>query len=48
MVLFRRPIAPTLVDLWIVRYGILPLTVLILLIGPWFLEVLDRTLDVLV
>jgi hypothetical protein len=43
MILFRRPLAPTRVDLGVVRYGIVPLTVLIYLCGPWFIGVLDRS-----
>ncbi len=43
IILFRRPCAPTRLDLRIVRYGILPLTVLILMCGPWFVGVLGRS-----
>lgn len=43
IILFRRPLAPTQLDLRIVRHGILPLTVLILMCGPWFIGVLGRS-----
>lgn len=40
MILIRRPLAPTKFDLAIVRYGILPLFVVVLWLGPVLLRLL--------
>ncbi|MGN6544696.1 MAG: hypothetical protein ACTHK7_06590 [Aureliella sp.] len=40
IILFRRPMRPTQMDLSIVRYGIVPLLFLVAGAGPWFLRLL--------
>jgi len=40
LILFRRPLAPSRLDLWIVRYATLPLMILIGRLGPAFLRVI--------
>ncbi len=40
IVLFRRPMQPTRVDLAIVRYGIVPLLFIVAGAGPWLLRLL--------
>lgn len=45
ILLFRRPLAPTRVDLALVRYATLPLLVLILACGPTFLRLIGTPSD---
>ena len=40
IILFRRPMRPTRLDLSIVRYGIIPLLFIVAGAGPWFLRIL--------
>ena len=40
IILFRRPIHPTWLDLALVRYGIVPLLFIVAGAGPWFLRLL--------
>ena len=40
IILFRRPIQPTRLDLAIVRYGIVPILILIVCVVPWMLRML--------
>ena len=40
IVLFRRPMHPTRLDLAIVRFGIVPILMLVVGAGPWLLRVL--------
>jgi len=40
IILFRRPMNPTLLDLAIVRYGIIPVLILVASAGPWLLRLL--------
>ncbi len=40
VILFRRPMRPTPLDLSIVRYGIVPLLFIVTGAGPWFLHIL--------
>ncbi len=40
IILFRRAIHPTCLDLLLVRYGIVPLLFIVSIAGPWFLRLL--------
>jgi hypothetical protein len=40
LILHRRPAAPTPWDLAIIRYGIFPLFILVMGLGPWFLRII--------
>jgi len=40
MILVRRPMAPTKLDLAVVRYGIIPLLLIVAIVGPHFLRFL--------
>jgi hypothetical protein len=40
IILFRRPMRPTWLDLSLVRYGIVPLLLIVAGAGPWFLRIL--------
>ncbi|MBM4001758.1 MAG: hypothetical protein FJ295_00515 [Planctomycetes bacterium] len=40
IILFRRPMHPTRFDLFLVRYGIVPLLFLVAGVGPWYLRML--------
>ena len=42
MILFRRPMNPTRLDLLIVRYGIIPMILIVVGCGPWVLSQLGR------
>lgn len=38
VILLRRPMNPTRLDLAIVRYGIIPIFILIVFAGPWLIK----------
>ncbi len=40
VILIRRPMCPTRLDLSLVRYGIVPLLFIVAGAGPWFLRLL--------
>ena len=40
IILFRRPMKPTRLDVVIVRFGIVPLLLIVAGAGPWFLRLL--------
>jgi hypothetical protein len=40
IILLRRPSRPTRLDLAIVRYGIVPLLIIVVITGPWLLRLL--------